>query len=115
MEEEDITEVMEIMVSDFARKRERRDEACEYDRRKFGLWATSVNAPWSAMKAFREFEHRFVQLSDRDRRLVGADKVLLFFKLVDEKGRMTILSELEDDEGAYGLTQDWNEVERLCR
>ena len=46
---------------------------------------------------------------------MGADKVLLFFKSVNEKGRMTILSELEDDEGAYGLTKDWNEVEWVCR
>ena len=67
------------------------------------------------MEAFREFEHCFAQLSDRDRRSVGADKVLLFFKSVNEKGRMAILSELGDDEGAYGLTEDWNEVERVCR
>ena len=115
MEEEDITEVMARMVSDFAKQKERRDEACEYDRCEFGLWVASVKAPRSAMKAFREFEHRFAQLSDRDRRSVGADKVLLFFKSVNEKGRMTILSDLEDDEGAYGLTEDWNEVERVCR
>ena len=46
---------------------------------------------------------------------MGADKVRLFLKSVNEKGRMSILSELEDDEGAYGLTEDWNEVERVCR
>ena len=67
------------------------------------------------MGAFREFEHRFAQLSDRDQRLVEADKVLLFLKSVNEKGRMAILPELEDDEGKYGLTEDWNEVERVCR
>ena len=91
------------------------DEAYEYDRREFELWVASVKAPRSAMEAFREFEHRFAQLSDRDRRSVGADKVLLFFKSVIEKGRMAILFELEDDKGAYGLTKDWNEVERVCR
>ena len=58
------------------------------------------------MKAFREFEHR---------RSVGADKVLLFFKSINERRRMAILPNLEDDEGAYGLTEDWNEVERVCR
>ena len=46
---------------------------------------------------------------------MGADKVLLFLKSVNEKGRMAILPELKDDEGAYGLTEDWNEVERVCR
>mgnify|MGYP000022839779 CR=1 FL=1 len=115
MEVEDITEVMEKMVRDFARQRERRDKAYEYDRRELCLWVESVKAPWSAMKEFREFEHHFSQLSNRDRRSVGADKVLLFLKSVNEKGRMAILSELKDDEGANGLTEDWNEVERVCR
>ena len=49
MEEEDITEVM---ARDFARKRESRDDAYEYDRREFGRWVASVKAPRSAMKAF---------------------------------------------------------------
>ena len=66
------------------------------------------------MKAFREFEHRFAQLLDQDRRSVEAYG-LLFLKSVNEKGRMAILSELEDDEGEYGLTEDWNEVERVCQ
>ena len=72
MEEEDITEVMERMVIDFAKQKERRDEACEYDQREFGLWVASVKPPQSAMKAFREFEYRFAQLLDRDRRSVGS-------------------------------------------
>ena len=67
------------------------------------------------MKASQEFEHRLPQLSNQDRRSVGVDKVILFLKSVNEKGRMAILSELEDDEGEYGLTEDWNEVERVCR
>ena len=110
MEEEDIAELMARMVSDFAKQKERRDEACEYDGREFGLWVAAVKAPRSAMKAFRDFEHDFAQLSDRDRKSVGVDKVLLFLKSVNEKGRMAILSDLEDDEGAYGLHEDWNEV-----
>ena len=110
MEEEDITEVMARMVSDFAKQNERRDEACEYDRCEFGLWVASVKATRSAMKAFRKFEHRFAQLSDRDRRSLGTAKVLLFLKSVNKKGRMAILPDLEDNEGAYGLTKDWNEV-----
>ena len=101
MEDGDITEVMKRMVMDFARRRGRRDEACENDRREFGLWVASVKAPRSAMEAFREFDHRFSQLSDRDQESVGADKVLLFLKSVNEKGRMAILPDLEDDEGAY--------------
>ena len=45
---------------------------------------------------------------------MGVDKVLLFLKSIDEKGRMTILPELEDDEGTYNLTEDWNQVEWVC-
>jgi hypothetical protein len=115
MEEEDTTELIKRMLRDFARRRERRDEACEYDRREFGLWVSSVNTPQSAMEAFREFDHRFSQLSDRDQESVGADKVLLFLKSDNEKGRMAVLPDLEDDEGAYVLTEDWNEVEWVCQ
>ena len=64
MEEEDITEVMKRMVRDFARRRERREEAYKYDRREFGLWVESMKAPCSAMDAFREFDHHFSQLSN---------------------------------------------------
>ena len=68
MEEEDITEIMARMVRDFIRERERRDEVYEYDRHEFIRWVASVKAPRSAMKAFREFEHRFPQLSERHQR-----------------------------------------------
>ena len=44
---------------------------------------------------------------------MGADKVPLVLKSVNEKGRMAIFPDLEDDEGEYGLTEDWNEVERV--
>ena len=115
MEEEDITEVIARMVTDFAKQKERREEAYEYDQCEFGLWVASVKPPRSAMDAFQEFDLRFSQLSDRDQESVGADKVLLFLKSINEKGRIAILPELEDDEGAYGLIEDWNEVERVCR
>ena len=52
MEEEDITDVMARMVSDFAKQKERWDEACEHDRREFGLWVESMKPPRSAMDAF---------------------------------------------------------------
>ena len=96
------------------RRRERREEANKYDRREFDLWVSSAKAPRSAMKAFREFDLRFSQLSARDRESVGADKVALFLKSVNERGRVAIFPYLEDDEGAYGLTEDWNEVEWVC-
>ena len=45
---------------------------------------------------------------------MGVDKVPLFLKSVNERGRMAIFPYLEDDEGSYGLTEDWNEVEWAC-
>jgi hypothetical protein len=42
---------------------------------------------------------------------VGADKVLLFLKMVHHAERADILFELEDDDGAHGLTEIWSEVE----
>jgi hypothetical protein len=67
------------------------------------------------MDAFREFERRFSQLSEWERRSVGADKVLLFLKTVHHEERADTLFELEDDDGAHGLTEDSSEVERVCR
>ena len=67
------------------------------------------------MEAFREFERRFAQLSERDRRLVGVDKVLLLLKTVRHEERMDILFERQDDRGAHGLTEEWSEVEWVCR
>ena len=114
MEMEDIAEAVARMVSDPAKLRKRQDEAYEYSQRDFALWVTSEKAPRSAMKAFREFEDRFAQLSDRDQESVGADKVLLFLRSLNDGGRMAILPDLEDDKGAYGLTEDWYEVEAAC-
>ena len=97
------------------RKAERKiGRGIKYDRREFGLWVELMKAPQSVMEAFLEFEHHFSQLSDPDQESVGADRVILFFKSVNEKGIITILPELEDDEGTYGLTEDWNEVEWVC-
>ena len=45
---------------------------------------------------------------------MGADKVPLFLKSINERGRMAIFPDLEDNEGAYGLTEDWYEVEWVC-
>ena len=44
-------------------------------------------------------------------RIGGGDKVPLFLKSINERGRMAIFPDLEDNEGAYGLTEDWYEVE----
>jgi hypothetical protein len=66
------------------------------------------------MDAFREFERRFSQLSESDRRSVGADKVRLFLKTVHHEERMYILFELRDDDGAHGLTEDWSDAEWVC-
>ena len=43
------------------------------------------------------------------------DKVIMFIRLINWKERMAIGIELEDDDGANGLTQDWAKVKRVCR
>ena len=85
------------------------------DRREFDEWVASEKTHQSATQAFLEFEHRSARLSEREQRLVGDDKVLLFVKSIDRKERMDIGIELEDDDGENGLTEDWAEVERVCR
>ena len=67
------------------------------------------------MKAFKEFERRFTRLPEWEQRLVGKDKVLLFVRSIDQAEREAIGIELEDDDGANGLIDDWSEVERVCR
>ena len=47
--------------------------------------------------------------------LVGLDKVLMFVRSIDRKERMTIGIKLEDNDSANGFTEDWAEVERVCR
>ena len=85
------------------------------DRREFDEWVASETTHQSATQAFLEFEHRFARLSEREQRLVGEDKVLMFVRSIDRKERMDIGIKLEDDDGANGLTEDWAEVERVCR
>ena len=84
-------------------------------RREFDRWVASARRHRNAMEAFREFEGRFSQLSEWERRSVGADKVLLFLKTVHHEERMDIQFELQDDDGARGLTEEWPEVEWVCR
>jgi hypothetical protein len=95
-------------------------EACGYAkpegrrRREFDQWVASARRYRNVMDAFREFECRFSQLSESDRRLVGADKDRLFFKTVHHEEIMDILFELWDGDGAHGLTKNWSEVEWVC-
>ena len=84
-------------------------------RREFDRWVASARRHRSAIEAFREFERRFSQLSEWERRSVGADKVLLFLETVHHEERMDIMFELQDDYGAHGLTEEWPEVEWVCR
>ena len=84
-------------------------------RHEFYQWVASMKTHQSAMDAFLEFECRFAQLTGLDQRLVGVDKVLLFVKSIDRRERNAIGIHLEDDDGANGLTENWAEVERVCR
>ena len=77
-------------------------------------WVASEKTHQSATQAFLEFKHRFAQLSEREQRLVGEDKVLMFVRSSDWKERMDIGIKLEDDDGANGLTEDWAEFEKVC-
>ena len=81
----------------------------------FYQWVSSMKTHQSAMDAFVEFECRFAHLTELDRRLVEVDKVLLFVKSIDRRERNAIGIHLEDDDGANGLTENWAEVERVCR
>ena len=44
-----------------------------------------------------------------------ADKVLLFVRSIDRAELEAIGIELEEDDGANGLTKDWSKVKRICR
>ena len=46
---------------------------------------------------------------------MGADKVLLFVGSIDQVEREVIGIELEEDDGANGLTEDWSKVGRVCQ
>ena len=73
------------------------------DRHDFDQWVASAKNHQGATQAFLDFEHRFSQLSEREQRLVGVDKVLMFVKSVDRRETMAIGLKLEDDDGANGL------------
>ena len=45
--------------------------------------------------------------------MVGVDKVLLFVRSIDWAEREAIGIELEEDDGANGLTEDWSELQTL--
>ena len=66
--------------------------------------------PSKCIRAFAELECRFAQITELDRRLVGVDKVFLFVKSIDRMERKAIGIHLEDDDGAYGLTENWAKV-----
>ena len=85
------------------------------NRHDFDQWVASTKTYRGATKAFREFGRRFARLPEREQRLVGADKVLLFVRSIERAEREAIRIELEDDDGANGLTGDWSEVERVCQ
>ena len=84
-------------------------------RHEFDQWVSLTKTHESVVHAFIEFECHFVQLSEWDQGLVGLDKVLLFVKLIDRKERKSIGIQLDDDDGANGLTEDWDEVKRICQ
>ena len=85
------------------------------DRPEFDQWVALAKTYQGATQAFVDFEHRFSQLSEREQRLVGVYKVLLFVKSIDRRERMSIGLKLEEDDGANGLIEDWRKVKSLCR
>ena len=46
---------------------------------------------------------------------MGAGKVLLFIRSIDLAEREAIRIELEQDDGANGLTEDWSKVGKVCQ
>ena len=64
-------------------------------------------------KAFLEFGWLLARLPERDQRLVGVDKVLLFVRSINQAEREAIEIELEEVYGANGLTEDWSKVKRV--
>ena len=83
------------------------------NRRDFDHWVVSAKTHRGATKAFLEFGRRFAQLTEQEQRLVGAEKVLLFVSSIDRAEREVIGIELEEDDRANGLTEDWSKVERV--
>ena len=83
------------------------------NRRDIDKWVSSTKTHQGATKVFQEFGRRFARLPEREQRLVGADKVLLFVRSIDRAEREAIGIELQEDDGANDLTEDWLEVERV--
>ena len=46
---------------------------------------------------------------------MGEDKVLLFVRSIDQAEREAIRIELEENDGANGLTEEWSKVGRVCQ
>ena len=85
------------------------------NRHDFDQWVASAKTHRGAAKAFQEFGRRFARPPEREERLVGADKVLLFVRSFDLAEREAIGIKLEEDDGANGLTEDWSKVGRVCQ
>ena len=60
----------------------------------------------SALHAFVEFECRFAQLLELDEWFLGACKVLMFVKSINQTERKAIGVQLEDDDGVNGLIEN---------
>ena len=84
-------------------------------RREFDQWVASAKTHRGANKAFLEFRRRFVRVLKREQRLVGMDKFLLFVRSIDHAKQEVIGIELEEEDGANGLTEDWLKVKRVWR
>jgi hypothetical protein len=83
------------------------------NRRIFDRRVTSARIRRGAAKTFEEFGRRFARLLEREQRLVGADEVRLFVRSIDQANREAIGIELEEDDGADGLTEVWSNVGRV--
>ena len=57
-----------------------------WNRRGFDQWVASAKTHSGVTKAFQDFGRRFTRLPEREQRLVGADKVLLFVRTPREDG-----------------------------
>ena len=85
------------------------------DRRDFDQWVASAKTHQGTMQAFLDFESHFSQISEREQRFVGVDKVLMFVKSIDRRERMAIGLKFEEDDSANGLIEDWSKVGSVCR
>ena len=84
------------------------------NRHDFDHWVVSTKNHLGATKVFLEFERRFARLLEREQRLVGANKVLLFVRSIGRPEPEAIGIELKEDDRMTGVTEDWLKVERIC-